>query len=250
MVPSLANVPGRPAGCGVAGARCPDPSALCRHVPASNATPRIDRELQRRGPAGTDRGFLGVTFLGVTSLGVTSLRYRPVMTDAAHDSLERQDLLRALTTHRGFLRQTVRGLNDAQARRTTTASALCLGGLIKHVSLVEEGWASFIVDGPSTLPSMDPAAMRAYAEGFQMLGGDTLAGLLERYAAVAARTDELVASLASLDAAHPLPEAPWFEPGATWSARMALLHVVAETAQHAGHADIIRESLDGAKTMG
>ena len=55
---------------------------------------------------------------------------------------------------------------------------------------------------------------------------------------------------AYLDAAQPLPEAPWFEPGARWSARRVLLHVIAETAQHAGHADIMRESLDGAKTMG
>jgi Protein of unknown function (DUF664) len=47
-----------------------------------------------------------------------------------------------------------------------------------------------------------------------------------------------------------VPPAPWFEPGARWSARRVLLHVIAETAQHAGHADIIRESLDGAKSMG
>ncbi|MEP6625690.1 MAG: DUF664 domain-containing protein, partial [Acidimicrobiia bacterium] len=54
----------------------------------------------------------------------------------------------------------------------------------------------------------------------------------------------------TLDADHALPEAPWFEPGARWSARRTLLHIIAETAQHAGHADIIREAIDGAKTMG
>ena len=59
-----------------------------------------------------------------------------------------------------------------------------------------------------------------------------------------------MATLPDLDADHPLPDAPWFEAGARWSARRVLLHVLAETAQHAGHADIIRESLDGAKTMG
>ena len=83
-----------------------------------------------------------------------------------------------------------------------------------------------------------------------MLGRETLAGLLENYAQVARRTEELVVHLADLDAAHPLPPAPCFEPGARWSARPVLLHVIAETAQHAGHADIIRESLYGAKSIG
>jgi len=63
------------------------------------------------------------------------------------------------------------------------------------------------------------------------------------------RAGQVVAHLPDLDAAHPLPPAPWFEPGARWSARRVLLHVIAETAQHAGHTDIICESLDGAKSM-
>ena len=52
------------------------------------------------------------------------------------------------------------------------------------------------------------------------------------------------------DSSHPLPNAPWFPPGERRSARRVFLHIIAETAQHAGHADIIRESLDGAKSMG
>jgi hypothetical protein len=82
-----------------------------------------------------------------------------------------------------------------------------------------------------------------------MAEGDTLAGLLAEYERVALHTDELVGTL-DLDRSHPLPEAPWFEPGASWSVRRVLLHVIAETAQHAGHADILRESIDGSKTMG
>ena len=81
-------------------------------------------------------------------------------------------------------------------------------------------------------------------------GAILLAGLLDDYQAAAAETDELLVSLPDLDARQPLPEAPWYEPGASWSARRVLLHVIAETSQHAGHADIIRESIDGAKTMG
>ena len=83
-----------------------------------------------------------------------------------------------------------------------------------------------------------------------MLQGETLDGLLAAYEAVARQTDDLVATLPDLDSSQPLPEAPWFEPGARWSARRVLLHVIGETSQHAGHPDIIRESLDGAKSMG
>lgn len=50
---------------------------------------------------------------------------------------------------------------------------------------------------------------------------------------------------ADLDRSNPLPQAPWFEPGASWSVRRVALHLLAEISQHAGHADIIRESIDG-----
>ena len=159
---------------------------------------------------------------------------------------ERADLLAALAKARYFLRFTVRDLTDDQARQRTTASELSLGGLIKHVALTERQWASFILEGPSAMGANEDE----WAGGFQMLEAETLAGLLDRYEQVARRTDELVTTLPDLDAAQPLPEAPWFPPEARWSARQVLPHVVAETAQHSGHADIIRESLDGAKTMG
>jgi uncharacterized damage-inducible protein DinB len=162
---------------------------------------------------------------------------------------ERADLLHSLARQRHFLRYTTRGLTDEQAAQQTTASALCLGGLIKHVALTERQWIRFIVEGPSAM-TWDEASTGDWMAGFRMLEGETLAGLLENYAHVAHQTEQLVAQLPDLDAAHPLPSAPWFEPGARWSARRVLLHVIAETAQHAGHADIIRESLDGAKTMG
>jgi hypothetical protein len=161
---------------------------------------------------------------------------------------ERADLLETLARHRALLRGTVRGLTNEQAAQRTTVSELCLGGLIKHVSATERGWANFIVGGAAAM--RDAAGGEDWAAGFRMLDGETLAGLLAGYEEVARRTDELVATLPDLDSSHPLPEAPWFEPGARWSARRVLLHVIAETAQHAGHADIIRESIDGAKSMG
>ncbi|MGA3148588.1 MAG: DinB family protein [Acidimicrobiales bacterium] len=171
------------------------------------------------------------------------------MQNDTRTSRERADLLETLADHRRFLCQTVRGLTDDQAGLRPTDSELCLGGIIKHVALMEEGWADFIVDGPASIGPADEAAYKAHTSSF-LMDGASLADLLTRYQNVAKRTDDLVASLPSLDDSHPLPEAPWFEPGASWSARRALLHIIAETAQHAGHADIIRETIDGAKTMG
>ena len=155
-------------------------------------------------------------------------------------------LLKTLTRQRSFLCRTVRDLTDEQAGLRTTASALCLGGLIKHVTQVERGWIDFIVHGASSMEGVE----EGWDALFRMQQGETLAGVLREYEEVARQTEKIVASLPDLEVSHPLPEAPWFEPGASWTARQVLLHVLAETAHHSGHADIIRESLDGAKTMG
>jgi uncharacterized damage-inducible protein DinB len=172
------------------------------------------------------------------------------MTETATVTGERADLLQTLATHRYFLRHTTRDITDEQARQRTTVSALTLGGLIKHISQVEESWANFVVAGPDTFGTADVAAYARREDGFRMNDDETLAELLDAYERVARRTDALVTNLPDLDADQPLPEAPWFEPGARRSARRVFLHVIAETSQHAGHADIVREALDGAKTMG
>ena len=175
---------------------------------------------------------------------MTDTMTTPAPTAAPTQSTERTDLLESLRTHRSFLRRTVDGLTDDQAALRPTVSELTLARLVKHVASTERTWARFVVEGASAFDHVD------FAGEWTLRPGQTLAGVLAGYAEVAARTDELVESLPSLDLAHPLPVAPWFEPGASWSARRVLLHLIAETSQHAGHADIIRESIDGQKTMG
>jgi uncharacterized damage-inducible protein DinB len=159
---------------------------------------------------------------------------------------ERADLVETLRRHRGFLTYTARDLTDAQARLTPTVSQLSVGGLIKHIATTERGWIAFAIGGAEAMQA-EPSD---WENGFRMTEGETLAGLLDAYGAVAAQTDALVESIPDLDHEHALPSAPWFEPGKSWSVRRVLLHLIAETSQHAGHADIIRESIDGAKTMG
>ena len=177
-----------------------------------------------------------------------------------HENTERDDLLDLLHKHRGLFLVTVRDLTDEQAAATPTASVLSLGGLVKHVSAVEKSWADFIVEGPATQPDIDwasvdwsnpPPEVADYQNGFRMVDGETLDSLLASYDEVAEATDALLGNPdLDLDSRQPLPAAPWFEAGATWSARRVFGHIVAETAQHAGHADIIRETIDGQKSMG
>jgi uncharacterized damage-inducible protein DinB len=163
---------------------------------------------------------------------------------------ERADLLETLRQHRWFLTHTAQGLTDEQAASSPTVSSLSIGGLIKHVTKVEESWVRFIEHGTEAM-AFDPESMdqESHEAGFRMEPGETLAGIIARYHEVAAYTDRLVETV-DLDLSHPLPAAPWFPEGKTWSARRVLVHIVAETSQHAGHADIIRETIDGQKTMG
>lgn len=170
-------------------------------------------------------------------------------TEPAELSRERADLLQALGQHRFFLTFPARDLTDEQATRRTTVSALTIGGLIKHVAKVEASWAAFASGRPEPM-GVEEDSIHAHEQSFVLLPGETLQGVLDHYAKVAAVTDALVRAAPDLDVAYPLPPAPWFEEGATWSIRRVILHVIAETAQHAGHADILRESLDGAKSMG
>ncbi|HEX7306162.1 DinB family protein [Lentzea sp.] len=163
---------------------------------------------------------------------------------------ERADLLETLRQHRWFLTFTAQGLTDEQAASSPTASALSVGGLIKHVAAVEENWVKFIEQGTSAMES-DPGseAYENHEANFRMAPGETLESVIARYNEVAAHTDKLVETV-DMDLSHPLPSAPWFPEGKTWSARRVFVHIVAETSQHAGHADIIRETIDGQKTMG
>lgn len=173
------------------------------------------------------------------------------------------DLLGALERHRGFLRQSLEGLTDEQAGERSTVSELCLGGLIKHVAATEQSWVEFAVNGVQPDPDAPDwsavdwsnpspevlAMMEARAAEFSMLPEDTIESVLAEYARVAGATEQTLLTV-DLDASHVLPEAPWFEPGARWTVRRTVLHILAETSQHAGHADIIREAIDGTKAMG
>ncbi|HWE90685.1 MAG TPA: DinB family protein [Pseudonocardiaceae bacterium] len=157
---------------------------------------------------------------------------------------ERSGLLAFLAQQRYVLRLTAHGLTDEQARLAPSASALSVGGLIKHVVSTERGWIDTVLRRPAE-NSPDE-----YLANFQLGPDETLAGVLDHYAEVAAETERVIAGIADLGQPVPVPAAPWFPKDVqAWSVRWVLLHLIEETARHAGHADIVRESIDGAQAF-
>ncbi|WP_066942897.1 DUF664 domain-containing protein [Streptomyces lushanensis] len=157
---------------------------------------------------------------------------------------ERGELLSALAEQRELLLITVRGINDAQAIQRTVVSELTLGGIIKHLTRGERVWTQILVEGDGELPD----GMLDMGQ-YRMNEGESLSDLLDQYEGAARGTEKAVSELPDLEGDVPLPATPWSPPEREyWSARRILLHLIRETAQHAGHADIIREALDGANT--
>ncbi|MHA6757754.1 DinB family protein [Streptacidiphilus sp. PAMC 29251] len=161
----------------------------------------------------------------------------------AAETDERDALLQFVEAQRGALRRAVGGLSREQASATPTASVLSVVGLVKHCAEVESSWVRGTLAGR---PALVPRDATNWGDSFRLLDGESVDDVLKLSEEVAAETAEIIAALPDLDVTVPLPEAPWFPAGAKRSARWILLHLVEETARHAGHADILRESVDGA----
>lgn len=162
---------------------------------------------------------------------------------------ERDGLLAYLAQQREAVRNGVHGLTDEQARVTPTASSLSLGGLLKHVAIGERDWIDRIVQRGAARSADWQAAFNDYYASFRLLDGETLVGWLDAYTQIAAETERVLAGIADLSQHVPAPAiwqgTPLMPAQGGWSVRWILLHLVEETARHAGHVDIVREQLDG-----
>ncbi|MGI9004225.1 MAG: DinB family protein [Pseudonocardia sp.] len=154
---------------------------------------------------------------------------------------EHAGLLAFLAPQRYVLRIAAYGLTDEQAIAAPSTSPLTVGGLIKHSALTERSWIAIMAGHPST-------GQDAYQDTFSLAAGETLADVLALSDEVARETEEALAAEPDLGRPIPVPRGvPWFPLDVeAWSVRWVLLHLIEETARHAGHADIVRESIDGA----
>lgn len=156
-------------------------------------------------------------------------------------SSEREALTAYLVQQRDGLKNAAYGLTEDQLRARSTESQLTLGGLIKHAAHTERHWIRTMLELPPELTGED-----TYHDTFAVGPQDTAESIIAEFNQVGAETTAAIAGLESLDQPITLPDAPWFPRGGGYSARWVLFHVIEELARHAGHADIIREHLDGA----
>jgi uncharacterized damage-inducible protein DinB len=159
---------------------------------------------------------------------------------------ERDGLLSFLAQQRDVIKIAAYGLTDEQARLTPTASSLSVGGLVKHVAVVERGWMDIVLRREG-----GDSSIQSYEENFRLGPNESLASVFATYDQVAKETEAIVASIPDLNQPVPKPDdQPWFPQDVTaWSVRWVLLHLIQETSRHAGHADIVRESIDGATAI-
>ncbi|MEV4873824.1 DinB family protein [Streptomyces syringium] len=154
---------------------------------------------------------------------------------------ERGTLLAFVEAQRGGLRRALLGLSEEQAAAKPSASELSLGGLLKHVAEVESNWVRMA----QQLPPEIERDQSTWSDSFRLTEGESVAGTLAYWDRVAEETERFIRSADSLEQTFPLPDAPWYPPSSRVSLRWMLLHLVEELGRHAGHADVIRESLDG-----
>ncbi|MEU4067377.1 DinB family protein [Streptomyces wedmorensis] len=154
---------------------------------------------------------------------------------------ERGAFLNFIEEQRAALRRALHGLTEEQAAGRPSASELSLSGLLKHVAEVELNWLRLA----QRRPNERQRTQDTWGDGFRLVGDETVPEIVAFWAGVAKETEDFVRTVPSLDETFPLPKAPWFPEDGRVSIRWMLLHLLQETGRHAGHADIIRESLDG-----
>ena len=152
---------------------------------------------------------------------------------------EREALAAYLDFHRATVLMKLEGLDDEQLRRPMVPSGVCLLGLVKHLAQVEHSWFSRVIarSGEPFLYSTreDPDA------DFRIEAGETTESVVASYLSACERSQEIYAATESLDELrrhHRLP--------IDLDVRSIMIHMIEETARHNGHADIIRELIDGA----
>src|SRR5262245_8303679 len=163
---------------------------------------------------------------------------------------ERQTLIEFLRFQQNAFFAVAYGLTDEQARSRPSVSALSIGGLVKHAAGVQRGWMNRVEAAPASPPRVERTMeekVAEYEDEYLMRDDETLDELLDK---LRAQNEETLRIFAETDLGTQVPvphDVPWFPQDLDfWNVRWVAMHLVEELARHAGHCDIIRESIDGA----
>jgi hypothetical protein len=159
-----------------------------------------------------------------------------VTTDHLGGRFEERELLVGFTDwYRGVIVNKVDGLSLEDATRVMTPTGLSPLGIVAHLAACEVGWFVETFGGQLVDPMWDD-----YGE-FKLRGDDTVESVLARYAESCDRSRAVVEHTESLDALSADPHHAWGHVTLRW----VMLHMLEETARHAGHLDLMREEIDG-----
>jgi len=158
---------------------------------------------------------------------------------------ERDTLLGALERQRRYLAWKCGNLDAAGLRATLGPSAMTLGGLLKHLALVEDHWFSVRLHGRDPQPPWDAVDWDADPDWeWRSAAGDRPEQLISLWEEAVGRSRALVAE-ALADGGLDRPAAFTWPDGRAPSLRRLIMDMIEEYARHVGHADLIRESVDG-----
>jgi uncharacterized damage-inducible protein DinB len=150
---------------------------------------------------------------------------------------EKESLKVSLDRHRDVVLWKLEGLNDEQLRRPMTPSGTSLLGLVKHLAFVENGWFCSTFGRPAESNKKDPEDPEE--DDLRIEPHESTADVLGYYQRAREAADKVIDEVGIEEHGK-----AWF--GDAVSLRWVLIHMVEETARHAGHMDIIRELMDGA----
>ncbi len=139
---------------------------------------------------------------------------------------ERAALLAFAEAQRGGIRRAVLGLTEQQAAEHPCASELSLSGLVKHAAEAELNWLRMAQQKPNDKVRTEDT----WAEGFRLVEGETIQGVLAFWDDVRRETEEFIRTVPSLDDTFPLPPVPWFPKDGVVSMRWLVLHLIEEFA--------------------
>lgn len=138
------------------------------------------------------------------------------------------------------------GVSEYDVRRPLTPTGTNLLGLVKHVTLVEQGYLGLIFGRTSPdMPSLDEV-MEVPNSDMWATADESRDHIMEMYQRAWQHADETIGAL-ELDSPGIVPW--WSEANQNVTLHRILLHVITDTARHVGHADIVRETIDGAAGM-